>query len=52
MCVNEAPQGEDQATGDAHLSTVQQGRTRHPDQLRSSYDPRLEGTVVSFRVTL
>ncbi len=41
--VLQAPQGEDQGTRDAHLGTVQQGRTGHLDWVQSGCDPRVEG---------
>jgi hypothetical protein len=39
----QAPQGEDQGAGDAHLCTVQQGRAEYLDRVRSGSDPRPEG---------
>ena len=39
----QAPQGEDQGAGDAHLCTVQQERAGYLDRVRSGCDPRPEG---------
>ena len=39
----QAPQGEDQRAGDAHLCTVQQERTKYLDRVRGGSNPRPEG---------